>query len=68
VKRRYLDEVLSKLTAIDADVAAVAKVRLFAGLSVEEIAEIQHISPRKVKRNWAQARAWPGRALGESKR
>jgi RNA polymerase sigma factor (TIGR02999 family) len=62
-----LDEALSKLTAIDADAAAVAKLRLFAGISVEEIAEIQRISPRTVKRNWAQARAWLGRALAESK-
>jgi RNA polymerase sigma factor (TIGR02999 family) len=63
-----LDEALTKLTAIDADAAAVAKLRIFAGVSVEEIAEIQRISPRTVKRNWAQARAWLGRALGESKR
>ncbi len=51
-----LDEALTRLTAIDADAAAVAKLRLFAGVSVEEIAEIQRISPRTVKRNWAQAR------------
>ena len=62
-----LDEALTKLTAIDADAAAVAKLRLFAGMSVEEIAEIQRISPRTVKRNWAQARAWLGRALAESR-
>jgi RNA polymerase sigma factor (TIGR02999 family) len=62
-----LDEALTKLTAIDADAAAVAKLRLFAGMSVAEIAEIQRISPRTVKRNWAHARAWLGRALGEAK-
>jgi RNA polymerase sigma factor (TIGR02999 family) len=62
-----LDEALTNLTAIDADAAAVAKLRLFAGMSVEEIAEIQRISPRTVKRNWAQARAWLGRALAERK-
>jgi RNA polymerase sigma factor (TIGR02999 family) len=61
-----LDEALTRLTAIDADAAAVAKLRLFAGLSVEEIAEIQRTSPRTVKRNWARARAWLGRALAES--
>jgi hypothetical protein len=43
-----LDEALTKLTAIDADAAAVGKLRLFAGVSVEEIAEIQRISPRTV--------------------
>jgi RNA polymerase sigma factor (TIGR02999 family) len=62
-----LDEALTKLTVTDADAAAVAKLRLFAGMSVEEIAGIQQISPRTVKRNWARARAWLGRALAESK-
>jgi DNA-directed RNA polymerase specialized sigma24 family protein len=62
-----LDEALTKHTAIDADAAAVAKLRLFAGLNVEEIAEIQRISPRTVKRSWAQARAWLWRALAESR-
>ena len=56
-----LDEALTNLTAIDADAAAVAKLRLFAGMSVEEIADIQRISPRTVKRNWSRARAWLGR-------
>jgi RNA polymerase sigma factor (sigma-70 family) len=60
-----LDEALTNLTAIDADAAAVAKLRVFAGMSVEEIAEIQRISPRTVKRNWSRARAWLGRALAE---
>jgi RNA polymerase sigma factor (TIGR02999 family) len=62
-----LDEALTKLTAINAAAAEVAKLRVFAGLSVEEIAEIQQISPRTVKRNWTRARAWLGRALAESR-
>jgi RNA polymerase sigma factor (TIGR02999 family) len=62
-----LDEALTRLTAIDADAAVVAKLRLFVGMSVEQIAEIQQSSPRTVKRNWAQARAWLGRALAEPK-
>jgi RNA polymerase sigma factor (TIGR02999 family) len=62
-----LDEALTRLTAIDADAAAVVKLRLFAGMSVEAIAEIQRISPRTVKRIWAQARAWLGRTLAESR-
>ena len=60
-----LDEALTKLTAIDSDAATVAKLRLFVGMSVEEIAEIQQISPRTVKRTWARTRTWLGRALAE---
>ncbi len=63
-----LDEALTRLTAIDADAAVVAKRRLFVGMSVEQIAEIQQSSPRTVKRNRAQARAWLGRALAEPSR
>lgn len=62
-----LAEALTKLDVVDADAAAVAKLRLFAGASVEQIAELRQTSPRTVKRNWAQARAWLGRALAEPK-
>ena len=62
-----VDEALTRLSAIDAEAAEVVKLRLFGGLSVEEIAEVQQISPRTVKRNWAYARAWLGRELAETK-
>jgi RNA polymerase sigma factor (TIGR02999 family) len=58
-----LDEALSKLAAADPHAAELVKLRVFAGMSVEEIAEVQAISPRTVKRNWAYARAWLGREL-----
>jgi RNA polymerase sigma factor (TIGR02999 family) len=58
-----LDEVLTKLAAIDPKAASVVKLRVFAGMTVEEIAEVQGISPRTVKRNWTYARAWLGREL-----
>jgi RNA polymerase sigma factor (TIGR02999 family) len=58
-----LDEALSRLAAADAQAAELVKLRVFAGMSVEEIAQLQGISPRTVKRNWAYARAWLGRDL-----
>jgi RNA polymerase sigma factor (TIGR02999 family) len=58
-----LDEALSRLAAADAQAAELVKLRIFAGMSVEEIAQLQGISPRTVKRNWAYARAWLGREL-----
>jgi RNA polymerase sigma factor (TIGR02999 family) len=60
-----LDEVLSKLAVVDLEAAEVVKLRLFAGMTVEEIAEIQRVSPRTVKRNWSYARAWLGRELAK---
>jgi RNA polymerase sigma factor (TIGR02999 family) len=58
-----LDEALSRLAAADPQAAELVKLRVFAGMTVEEIAQIQGTSPRTVKRNWAYARAWLGREL-----
>jgi RNA polymerase sigma factor (TIGR02999 family) len=58
-----LDEALSKLGATDPQAAELVKLRVFAGMTVEEIAQLQETSPRTVKRNWAYARAWLGREL-----
>jgi RNA polymerase sigma factor (TIGR02999 family) len=58
-----LDEALSKLAAADPQAAELVKLRVFAGMSVEEVAQLQGTSPRTVKRNWAYARAWLGREL-----
>ena len=58
-----LDEALAKLAAADPPAAELVKLRVFAGMTVEEIAAVQGTSPRTVKRNWAYARAWLGRAL-----
>ena len=38
-------------------------MRVFGGMTVEEVAAAQGTSPRTVKRNWAYARAWLGREL-----
>jgi RNA polymerase sigma factor (TIGR02999 family) len=58
-----LDEALAKLGSADSKAAEVAKLRVFAGMTVEEVADVQGISARTVKRHWAYARAWLGRAL-----
>jgi len=60
-----LDEALAKLAHADPQAADLVKLRVFAGMTVEEIARVQGISPRTVKRNWAYARAWLGRALAD---
>jgi RNA polymerase sigma factor (TIGR02999 family) len=58
-----LDEALAKLAVADPQAAEVVKLRVFAGMTVEEIARAQETSPRTVKRDWAYARAWLGREL-----
>lgn len=53
-----LDASLSRLAAIDQRQARIVELRFFAGLTVEETAEVAGVSPRTVKREWQMARAW----------
>jgi RNA polymerase sigma factor (TIGR02999 family) len=58
-----LDEALLKLGTSDPQAAEVVKLRVFAGMTIDEIACYQGVSPRTAKRAWAFARAWLGREL-----
>lgn len=53
-----LDAALDELEAMDSTMAAVVKLRYFAGLTIEETAEALALSPRSVNRHWTAARAW----------
>ena len=59
-----VDEAVSRLEKVSPDVAAVVRLRFYAGLSVEETAEALGISPRTVRREWTYARARLIRELG----
>jgi RNA polymerase sigma-70 factor, ECF subfamily len=58
-----LDDALSALAKFDARKARVVEMRFFAGLTVEETAEVLKISPQSVMRDWKLARAWLLREL-----
>ncbi|MEP6936813.1 MAG: ECF-type sigma factor [Chthoniobacterales bacterium] len=58
-----LDEALEALEALDGRQAQVVELRFFAGLTIEEIAELLAISPATVKRDWIIAKAWLRREL-----
>jgi RNA polymerase sigma factor (TIGR02999 family) len=53
-----LDRAIERLAEQDARVAEIVRLRFFAGLSVEEVAELLETSTRTVLRDWAFARAW----------
>jgi RNA polymerase sigma factor (TIGR02999 family) len=59
-----MDEVLSRLEAVDADAAQLVKLRYFTGLTMAEAAEVLGVSLRKAERNWTYARTWLHRELG----
>ena len=58
-----LDEALTRLAEIDEQQSKVVELRFFSGLTVEETAEVMHISPATVKRDWSMAKAWLHREL-----
>ena len=59
-----LDHALSRLEAIDAELARIVELRAFGGLTIEEAAHVLSVSPSTAKRDWRTAKAWLARELG----
>ena len=58
-----LDEAIRRLEEHTPEIAAVVRLRFFAGLSVGETAEALSMGRRSVDRAWAYARVWLYREL-----
>ena len=63
-----LDDALQRLTELDPQQSRIVELRFFAGLSIEETAEVLGISTATVKREWSTARAWLYRDLSRTAR
>ncbi len=61
-----LDEALARLGEVDERLARVVELRFFAGLSVEEAADVLGITSRSVVRDWQKARLFLHHALDAS--
>ena len=57
-KMLALDECLTRLEKLDARQGRIVELRYFAGLTVEEAAEILGVSATTVRREWTSAKAW----------
>ena len=53
-----LDEAMTELAAIKPRHCQIIEMRFFAGLTIEETAEVLNISHATVERDWSFARAW----------
>jgi RNA polymerase sigma-70 factor, ECF subfamily len=53
-----LDEALTRLARFDPQHGRIVELRFFGGLTMEETAEVLHISPATVGRDWTLAKAW----------
>ena len=61
-----LDDALKNLAEMDPQQSKVVELKFFAGLSIDDTAEVLGISPSTVKRDWITARAWLYRELDRS--
>ena len=61
----FIDELLTRLATMDPQQARVVELRFFAGLTVEETAELVGLSTATVKRDWAMAKAWLTREMSK---
>jgi RNA polymerase sigma factor (TIGR02999 family) len=61
-----LDDALTALEEHDPTKAELVKLRFFAGLTIEQVAQALEISTSTADRHWAYARAWLFRRLGEA--
>ncbi|MGE4073127.1 MAG: ECF-type sigma factor [Lysobacterales bacterium] len=58
-----LDQALTEFARVEPDTARVVELRLFGGMSVEEIASVCGSSTATVGRQWRFARAWIASSL-----
>ena len=52
-----LDDALNQLALMDPQQSRIVELRFFGGLTVEETAEVLHLSPATIKRDWTTAKA-----------
>ena len=58
-----LNAALDRLAALDPRQSRIVELRIFAGLTIEETAEVLDVSAATVKRDWNVARLWLRREL-----
>src|SRR6185369_6105662 len=58
-----LDEALTRLAEFDPEQERLVELRYFAGLSLEEAADVLGVSRATAAREWAVAKAWLHREL-----
>jgi RNA polymerase sigma factor (TIGR02999 family) len=58
-----LDDALKALAVADPQQSRIVELRYFAGLTIEETADVLEISPATVKREWTTAKAFLKREM-----
>jgi RNA polymerase sigma factor (TIGR02999 family) len=53
-----LDDALTSLAELDPTKSRIVEMKFFGGLNFEEVAEVEKVSPRTIRREWRKAKAW----------
>lgn len=61
-----LDDALQRLESEDPELVRLVEYRYFAGLSIDQTAELLDTSPSSVNRRWSIAKAWLNRELKDT--
>jgi RNA polymerase sigma factor (TIGR02999 family) len=62
-----LDETLSRLAVLSERQARIVELRVFGGMTIEEVAEALNVGPTTVKSDWLVAKTWLKRELARRK-
>jgi RNA polymerase sigma factor (TIGR02999 family) len=67
---QFLDvhRAMERLEKLDPRRAQLAEMRFFAGLSIDEIADLMGVTPRTIDRQWRAVRAWLAHELAADDR
>jgi RNA polymerase sigma factor (TIGR02999 family) len=61
-----INDALLELEMLDPDLVQVVEMRYFGGYTEQEIADMQGVTERTVRRRWDKARAWLYVSLGDT--
>jgi len=61
-----LNQALQRLEKRDPRQCRIVELRFFAGMNTEEVCDILDISARTMRREWAMAKRWLARELGDA--
>jgi RNA polymerase sigma factor (TIGR02999 family) len=62
-----VDDAVCRLESQDPQLGRIVRLRFYAGLSEQEIADALGVSERTIRREWVLARAWLGARLSEAR-
>jgi len=58
-----LDDALAKLSDLNGRYSRLVELRIFGGMTLDEIAKLEGVSDRTLRKDWRNIRAWMNREL-----